>query len=336
VGPRALYIGVPIGFGLAFPAGWSGGISPDPALLWTALPLTGLTLWWLHAWVRHGTLSVSTLHGAVVALLVNFLAAGGVGFAGVGQLIWWLAALLADSASPVATTSPAGKPSRVGAGAVLQAAALLVLAAGAAGCYATMYRPVLLAREHMANARQAGSAEASERAVLAAAAADGWWGEPWEILAQLDSERWQVAPDTQTLERFRMREAQFRVRDCHASRVERRCGDWWLEMYAVAPAEDVGREAVAAYQRAAALYPQSALLRAQLAWAHYLVGEGEAARSQAAEAERLDRQMPHAELKLGQQRITAAAATPLGGRPAADAMWTAEQFVEFLRKWKDD
>ena len=47
------------------------------------------------------------------------------------------------------------------------------------------------------------------------------------------------------------------------------------------------------------------MLHAQLAWACHVTGDEAEARRQADEALRLDALMPHAELKLAQQRVVA-------------------------------
>jgi hypothetical protein len=333
--PSAVYAGVVGGFIVAFPAGWSGGIGPDLALFWTALPVAGLALFSLHSWVERGELAAPTLGIALGALLVNLLAAGGISFPGVGQLLWWSLALLVNLRAD--HRHQAETETRPGPGGVLWqmglSAAVLILAVA---CYLTMYRPVLGAREKMAEARQARSEASSESSVAAAAESDPWWGEPWEILAQLYSEKWLASRDRQDLDRFFRFEHEFRERDRASSRVDRRCGDWFLAMYAETRQADLGERAIAAYERALASYPNSGLLHAQLAWACYVTGEWGRAREEAAEAARLDQLMPHAELRLAQQRLVADKAVgPDGVSPSRGESWTAEQFVSFLRKIKD-
>ena len=333
--PSAVYAGLIGGFFLAFPAGWSGGFGPDLALLWTALPAACLALVCLHAWVEQGASSATLLAIALGTLLVNLLAAGGIGFPGVGQLLWWCLALLVNARAPAEPLieSNEGAERR---GAVWQAGLALFLLILAIACYFTMYRPVLAAREKMTESRQARSEAASEASVLAAAAADPWWGEPWEILAQLYAEKWLASRDDRTMERFLTSIRAFRERDRAASRVERRCGDWFLEMYVQSRDVELGRQAVAAYEQAVAFYPNSGLMHAQLAWACFVTGDRERARQEAEKAAHLDQLMPHAELRLSQQRLTAdeAAGSLESGHPQ-DHPRTAEQIVDFLRKTKD-
>jgi hypothetical protein len=333
--PSAVYAGLIGGFFLAFPAGWSGGIGPDPALLWTALPAACLTLACLHAWVEQGTSPAPILAIALGTLLVNLLAAGGIGFPGVGQLLWWCLALLVN-ARALAELPTESNEGAVRRSAVWQAGMALLLLILAIACYFTMYRPVLAAREKMAESRQARSEAASETLVLAAAEDDPWWGEPWELLAQLYAEKWLASRDDRTMERFLSSERAFRERDRAASRVDRRCGDWFLEMYVTSRDGELGKQAVAAYERAVASYPNSGLFHAQLAWACYLTGDPGRARQEAEEAARLDQRMPHAELRLSQQRLTADQAAGVLGMAAPQGSHnSAEQIVDFLRKIKD-
>ena len=333
--PSAVYAGLVGGFFLAFPAGWSGGFGPDLALLWTALPAACLTLVCLHAWVAQGTTPAPILAIALGTLLVNLLAAGGIGFPGVGQLLWWCLALLVN-ARALAEPPIESNAGAVRRGAVWQAGSALILVILAIACYFTMYRPVLAAREKMAESRQARSEAASETLVLAAAEDDPWWGEPWELLAQLYAEKWLASRDERTMERFLASERAFRERDRAASRVDRRCGDWFLEMYVSSRDVELGQQAVAAYERAVATYPNSGLFHAQLAWACYLTGDSGRARQEAEEAARLDQLMPHAEMRLSQQRLTAdQAAGALGMAAPEGSHHSAEQIVDFLRKIKD-
>ena len=193
VSPVSVYVGVVLGFLLTFPAGWAGGMTPDLALLWTALPAAGVALWCFHAWVRHGRLSAWPLGVAGVALLVNLLAAGGIGYPGVGLLVWWLAALAVN----IAENQPDGTPEPVAESRWVWrptlALVLLLLLAGT--CFMTMYRPVLRAQQYLGEARRVTSESASERLILAAVEADPWWAEPWEMLADLRSRRWLATPD---------------------------------------------------------------------------------------------------------------------------------------------
>ena len=216
------------------------------------------------------------------------------------------------------------------------ATALVILLLMAGACYLTMYRPVLTARQHLGEARRTTSVAALERLIVAAAEADPWWGEPWEMLADLRSRRWMATPDETHLQAFFACQNALLERDRHSSRVDRRCGDWLLEMYAVSRRADLGAQAVHAYARAVEFYPNSGILHAQLAWTYHVTGDEEGARRHAEEALRLDALMPHAELKLAHQRVVADYLLEPGVSDGPEhPAWNVEQWMQRLRKVKD-
>jgi len=326
VGPLVLYAGFAAGFVVAFPAGWAGGLPVDLSLLWVAGPAALGTLWFVHSWVERGQLTRGALAVACIALLTNLLAAGGIGFPGVGQWVWVLAALLLN-VGPQPARGPAGR------GWLGGALAATVLLTGA--CYVTMYRPVLASRQAMERARQAGAEVSAERALAEAAAADPWWAEPWEYRAELAARQWLAEPTEQHLAAFFAARDALLARDRHSSLMYRRCGDWLLEMFAASERADLGAESVAAYAQAVELYPNSGILHAQLAWACHVTGAAESAAKHAAEALRLDAVMPHVEYKLAVQRLTAdylAAVPPTGANLATE---TAEQLMHRIRNVKN-
>ncbi|MHB8954030.1 MAG: O-antigen ligase family protein [Pirellulaceae bacterium] len=333
VSASSVYAGVGAGFLLAFPAGWAGGIPPDLALLWTAVPVTGVALWWLHAWVLHGHLAAWPLAVAGIALLVNLLAAGGIGFPGVGQLVWWLAALGMNAVGGPSGTTTALAAKR--SGPWRPTMALLILSGLAAACFLTMYRPVLTAQQRLGEARRVHSESAAERLFLAAAAADPWWDEPWDALAHLIARRWIAAPDDRSLKTLFACHEELLERNRHSSAAERYCGDRLLTMYAASRRADLGKRAVEAYTRAIELYPNSALLHAQLAWTCHVTGDSRVADRHAVKALRLDALMPHAELKLARQRVVADhLADSLPSTAPTGTPWNAEQLMHYIRKSK--
>ncbi len=95
----AIYLGSLLGMVVSLPLGILVGFPPEflvgfpipiPWLL--GLPALIGVLWLLHPWVVQGTFSPRVAAIALAALLVNLLAAGGIGFAGVVQSLWLLAA----------------------------------------------------------------------------------------------------------------------------------------------------------------------------------------------------------------------------------------------------
>jgi tetratricopeptide (TPR) repeat protein len=203
------------------------------------------------------------------------------------------------------------------------AVSVLLLAA----CFFTAYRPVLAAHRHIANAMQSSDWQAAERECRAATEADPWWSEPWELLADLAYQRWQAAPSRGNLQEFELFATKASDADPHSSRLHRRCGDWWLQMFRRSGAAELGQRAVAAYRRAAELYPNSGILHAQLAWALHSTGQAEEAAAQAEQALALDQLTPHEEYWLRNQQLVGAPPTLAGSEAPANA----EQMMLKLR-----
>ena len=223
-----VYAGLAVGTVLAIPAGWAGGETLDLAIVWLTLPVMGLIVWLLHPWVRGGTLSIGQVAIAMAALLINLLAAGGIGFPGLGQNVWILAAIVLNLAeSPLNEARGAlvrRKLMKVGG----FAAALLL----AGACYVTMYRPVLAARGHLADARlRTWDRQLQETELWAAAAADRWWARPCEDLAMLAVAGWTEEPSARGLDAFEAAMAESLDRDRDSNRLHWLHGDGLLRMF---------------------------------------------------------------------------------------------------------
>ena len=92
-GWKSVYGGAAAGCVMAYPSAWAGGQPPAAAMLWTVWPAMLLTLCVQHRWVIGGRLPVATLLVGAGTLLVNLLAAGGMGYPGVAGLLWVLVGL---------------------------------------------------------------------------------------------------------------------------------------------------------------------------------------------------------------------------------------------------
>ncbi len=318
-----IYVGAVMGFLLAYPAGWVGGQSPSFDMLWVALPATLVTIWFLQPWVLSGSLPAGALLAAAATLLVNLLAAGGIGFPGVAGLLWLLVALLlnvvengeqADSAAVRhASFGPLANRGAIGVAAVV---AVLLLPLG----YLTLYRPVLAGHEYTAYLAEAVARNYSASQVVPlsrrAAEADPWWGEPCENWADALHQQWIARPSPWLLAEFDEAVAVAQQRNGHSAGLARKEGDWLITMYTTSSQRELLERAVEAYSRAVRLYPNSSLLHAQLAWACYLLGESDRAEREADEALRLDQLMPHVELKLQYQVLSGLEAVRVDGGAA--------------------
>jgi hypothetical protein len=347
--PTLVYCGLAVGIVVSVPLGMVSGFPVNLEMLLLLLPTGAAALWLLHRWVTTGQLATSVVAFALIALLVNLLAAGGIGYPGVGQLVWVLLALTINlqemqvSASDGhAVAKPAGRKNkkktgddgrrpatsaRGAVGLVLGFAALLLVA-----CFITGYRPVLAAHQHLSSALSARDGRVAESELKAAAESDRWWSEPWELLAGLAFQRWKSSSGRSSLEEFESYVTKAQEADPQSSRLFRQCGDWWLEIFQRTRDADRGERAVAAYGRAVELYPNSGILHAQLAWALHLTGKDEESAAQAEKALALNRLTPHQEFWLQNLRLSCGPRA----ESAASEPPNAEQIMLKLRKSDKD
>jgi tetratricopeptide (TPR) repeat protein len=233
----------------------------------------------------------------VLTLLVNLLAAGGIGFPGVAGSLWLLLAVGLNTAG--ADQPPRTLP-RISAVAVLVVALALAVA-----CYASAYGPVLRCQAELRPVQEAwaeGNLAAAEKHLLAAAKADPLAADPRHQLLAVASKRWREKKTPETLrqlDRYLDRYDQVLAELApNSSRAWLAAGELHEEVYsATGRRGDVDR-AIEAYSRAVALYPNSGLCRARLALAHQAAGDLRNFRDQADWALRLDQQTPHADKKL--------------------------------------
>jgi O-antigen ligase len=324
---RWVYAGALCGAPVAVPAAAIAGMSLDGSLLWTAWPVMALCVAGLHPWVAHGQLPVGLPAVAAGALLVNLLAAGGIGFPGVAQN-WWL--LLAISLNLVTRPSLGRIIRPISAGAMLLAAVLLAVV-----YHQTMYQPVLGRQVRMAEGGRAWEQRAVSRAeesFRAAAVADPFSGEPWEQLAALYHQQILAAKDPATagewLRRFDPAVEQLLRLDKRSLRQARQVGDWRLSLYRARNDARQIELAVNAYATWVRFCPNSNLAHAQLAWTLRLTGRDRQAAAEAEKALHLDQRCPHREKKLSEQRVFDPARE-------SSAHENAEQLMQGLRNLGD-
>ena len=250
----------------------------------------------LYRWIDEGELPPSLLATAIAVLLVALLAVGGMTFGGVVGTLWLLAALTLNATDPPNVIRSLPWSASV---AFLAAVAALFIAQ-----HQTGYEPVLACNGAMAaavNALADHKPDEAEKQLDLATQADPYATEPWAYLAALRLDRWTKSGSP------RSGEAAYATatRD-HLLRLNPRSapawlqvGQGWLEAFHVLPGHvEFARTAVGDCQRAAELYPNSALIKAKLAVALDAAGDAKAAQAAAQESLRLDDLMPHAEAKL--------------------------------------
>jgi len=275
------------GFLLALPLGLIGAAPPPLAAMLLGLPLAAAGVALLHGWVNHGRLPAVLPAITVVVLLVNLLAAGGIGMPGVAGSLWLLMAVGLNLAEG---------PGRRTASRAVALAALGVAVALAIACYLSAYGPVLRCRGLMRLA-QRDPARAAQH-LADAAAADPLDARPRQQLAAITFESWCREPTDKGFRRFERCNAAALQLVPNSSRAWLRSGQWYGRAFAASGRRQQIDKAVAAHRRAVQLYPNSALHRAQLALALKAAGDDAAFRIEADEALRLDQITPHEDKKL--------------------------------------
>ncbi len=302
------------------------GRFPDLLLVALVAIISALLLAAATAWLKQGRLPRSAIGWGLATWGINACAAGAIGYWGVAHSFWLLLAIWCASSRPVRgrLEDPTSGLKRHEVSRWWWGVASIGLALAALGVFRLIYRPVTLARAALLEANSGYTRSEVERAYLAAAEADRWWGLPWERLAELRHGEYMASRDHRSWERFQQACREATGRDRHSAPLYIRIGNWNLvALWQV----DGGRgrgvaEMLRAYRRAVELHPADAFYHAQLAWAYHLAGEGQLAAEEAKQALRLDAQVPHEELKLANRRL-------VEGLEAATT--TAERRMEQLR-----
>lgn len=295
---RSIFAGA--AFGLVFGAltGLLAGF-PLPSIFWLVAVVPGVAVVsGLRHWVSEGELPVGWMALAVLALLVNLLAAGGIGFPAVALGWWLLAALTLNTVSSNVVARPA-PPWFWG---VAAASWLLLVAA----FYFTCYRPVFGSSLYRAEGEEAvlrDDQRTAEAAFLAWAAVDPWSGEPWRRLAELRQRAWLASRSSESHDAFVAAALTAVQRQPRSHVVRRELGDLLLAAFRATGDRSALVDSIALYRDGVTLYPQQAMGHAQLAWALWVAGEQESSRTEAKLALTLDDLHAHREQKLERQQL---------------------------------
>ena len=300
--PAHVFGGAACGFLLALPLGLMCAAPPGVTGMLLGFPLGATCVTLLAGWVYQGRLPAALPAIGVVVLLVNLLAAGGIGFPGVAGSLWLLMALGLN-------TAQADRPSRT-LPRIAALAPLTVVLVMSVACYVAVYVRVLPCRGRMLAAQREladGNVPLAEAHLRAAAEADPLAAGPYRQLAAMTFGLWRRDPSPGRFQQFQHYNAKVLKLTPNSSRAWLISGDWHLEAFSrtsgvsdVAPAVRSAyvNEAVRAYARAVELYPHSGLYRAKLALAHRAAGDQHAFRREADRALLLDEQTPHPDKKL--------------------------------------
>ena len=293
---KFIYLGALCGYLASFFVLLMGTLSPNWFVYYGALPIGALALWALNRWVRGGRLSPMVVGIAWGVLLVNLLAAGGIGFPGVAASFWILLALglggwEEESHGDAGRDDVSDRFTRP----VLYLVALVMIGLVVAN-YFTAYRPVLASQSELKAALRERSR--AEEHLRRAAEADPWSARPWSQLSSLVYQQWEKHP---TIDQF---DAVVEFSRETLDRVPAKATAWFVlaersqEAYRMMGRATDQKRALDAYRRAVGLYPNQSLYRARWALALHAVGNGAEARREAQKSLELDRQNPHAERRL--------------------------------------
>lgn len=306
-----------IGLLAAWPLGMMAAIPPSLAVLTVGTPLGILAAYFLYDWVcwssdkgntvclpGNGKSKCSDNTGcqaasatridqqalaglAIITLLVNLLAAGGIGFAGVAGSFWMLLAIGLFSESPKES-----RPLRPLVAPILT----VLLAILGVMCYVSGYRPVLNSESHVQAALN-DPARAREH-LKAAAGADPLSAQPCRQLAMLYFDAWRRDRNPSDLRDFKYFMAKALELDGGSSSAWQMSADHYLEAYAHTRDSDYLDHAIYDYSQAVELYPADATTRGKFALALRMAGEAEKSAKEAETAEKLDEQTPHKDRKM--------------------------------------
>lgn len=318
---KAVAFGAVLGLPLAAVAGMLAGYPPSAVLILTGLPPAVAMLVCLRPWVRDGRLPWFALPVATLAVLVNLLAAGGIGFPAVAAG-WWLVGALAFNGAEMFSWSGSAPRWLWG---LMSASSLLLIVA----FYLTCYQPVFESQSRLAVAGVAGE-RGDSRTMLeelrAAADADPWSSAASVQLASLYHSQWLATGSPSAREEFERSTLEALRRDRRAHSLRRELGDLLVAAYGRMGDRAALGDAVALYRDAISLYPTHAPHHAQLAWALWVAGEQDTSRVAAREALRLDDLNPHREQKLAAQRLTVLDAATSAGPKTSNA----REWVEWI------
>lgn len=284
--PLHAILGGGFGFLLSVPLGLMSSAPPGYAPVVLGLPLFAGFAWLFWPWVQRGMLPFTLPAIAVTVLLVNLLAAGGIGLPGVAGTLWLLMAVgLVETGAAPRRLSPRYALIGLAIGVVLTVA-----------CYASAYAPVTRYRAAMrlVDREPARAVEHLQEAI----AADPLTAEPWKQLANLAFQAWQVQPRPETLQRFRQAADEALSREPKAASTWLYYAERYFEIYERTGQRDDLEAALTRCQRAVELYPNSAVIRAKLAVAYQAAGREDDFAREAAWALELDAITPHFDKKL--------------------------------------
>jgi hypothetical protein len=277
---RAAILTIGIGAAAAFPLAHFSG-TPQLGVVATALAICFLVL---RPLVTDRLLQSAAIPIAVVALLVNLLASGGISFPNVALSLAFLLGLASRRGS-------LDEPTSISSPALNRRAPLVALGISSAlflSCYWFCYWPVMLSQ----------SAEPED-----VPSADPYDPQLCRSLAKVELERLALGKrDALGL----MEDALDKAvrRDPRSYSIHQEAGNARLYAFRLRQRRDLLLRAIDDYAAAVEHYPNDSFVHAQLAWAYHVAGNAPAARKEAQEALRLDALCRDKDKLLEHQRLS--------------------------------
>jgi hypothetical protein len=288
--------------------GGAAGVALGTAIAWlSGFPLARMHMllivagivgaWWIwRDWSAHGVLPKRLPLIAVIALLVNLLAAGGIGFPSVAVSLWLLVAIQLNVTEGFAEQSSVDEARKSSIDRWLQSrvirwCACTALAAMLAAAIWTDYLPVMACRLQFSiadNALAASRADQMRSALEGATAADPWSSEAATRLAAQRFADYQSLPTPTQQNSLLEADAVARRLAPHRSSVWAQSAEFAAAIHEHSASVEDLETAQGYYERAVALFPSNAELRAKAAAFLKSVGKLDLARDSAAEAIRFD------------------------------------------------
>lgn len=293
-----------------------------PVVWFTTLPLAVVCFASWQVWVAVGPWRRWWCLLGVLTLLINLLAAGGIGFPAVATTLWCLLAISDRQPSPA--DRGANEPHARNVAAI--ALAILVVLTGIF-VWSTA-RPVLERRRHLTQFQFAESVTAAKQHLRLAASADSLSPDPPRLLAELLLRQWVEEGSPQEAE---LRIAIDRVVATHPQSPSTRAFAGRIALVAHDLTGDRRwlQRGIEEFRAAARLYPNYAMSHARVAWALHLAGDTAAAAAAAERALQFDASHDHDEHKLLQLRVANLASPPW--QPTDSTVENAEQTMRRLR-----
>jgi O-antigen ligase len=288
--PYYVYTGAGAGFVFALFIGPLATVPLGTAACAIGLLTSVIVVAALDPWLRSGRMTAGLLTIAAGAMLINLLASGGINFAGVAGSLWLLSGLA------LASTEKARPISK------LATVAIFALAIGLGGTFFyTVYSPVLACNAALDMADV--ETEQAETHLRAARAADPLNAEPPKRMAVLEWLHWQSHPSAATFDRFMTSIDETERLDPHSAPLAELKGDICHEVHRRTREARPLELAIASFERATALYPNSGTTHAKLALAWADAGKTEQARAEAVRAIVLNDLTRHSDQKLPAEMV---------------------------------